>query len=83
MGVTQGMVVTSVRRSSGWPSMMAGSWRQLVLGLRKGRETAVWRGIHLTPVVRMCGLESAGETRVQRAGGGDLPRQRVRTWGAC
>ena len=72
MGVTQGMVVTSGRRSSGWPSVMAGSWRQLVLGLRKGRETAVWRDVHLahflSPVVRMCGPESAGETREQEAG---------------
>lgn len=32
MGVTQGMVVTTVRSSSRWPGVMAGSWRRRFWG---------------------------------------------------
>lgn len=40
------MVVTAVRRSSRWPSVRAGSCRQVFLGLRRWG-TAVRSGLHL------------------------------------
>lgn len=49
------MVVTAVRRSSRWPSVRAGSCRQVFLGLRRWG-TAVRSSLHLahflSPLVR-------------------------------